>query len=93
MHFELCYYRAIDWAIRHGLKRVEAGAQGPHKLARGYLPVATHSIHWIRDAGFRRAVADYLEHERREVQREIDYLGDFSPFRKDGKYQADEGAI
>jgi predicted N-acyltransferase len=93
LHFELCYYRAIDWAIRHGLKRVEAGAQGPHKLARGYLPVATHSIHWIRDAGFRRAVADYLEHERREVQREIDYLGDFSPFRKDGKYQADEGAI
>jgi len=89
LHFELCYYRAIDWAIRHGLKRVEAGAQGPHKLARGYLPVTTHSIHWIANDSFRRAVDEYLEHERREVQREIDYLSDFSPFRKDGKYQAD----
>ncbi|WP_417516201.1 GNAT family N-acetyltransferase [Minwuia sp.] len=93
LHFELCYYRAIDWAIRHGLKRVEAGAQGPHKLARGYLPVTTHSIHWIADPGFRKAVADYLEHERREVQREIDYLSDFSPFRKGGKHVPDEGAI
>ncbi|WP_416897671.1 MAG: GNAT family N-acetyltransferase [Minwuia sp.] len=93
LHFELCYYRAIDWAIRHGLSRVEAGAQGPHKLARGYLPVTTHSIHWIADPGFRRAVDDYLEHERREVQREIDYLSDLSPFRKGGKYTPDEGAI
>ena len=93
LHFELCYYRAIDWAIRHGLKRVEAGAQGPHKLARGYLPVTTHSLHWIADPGFRRAVAEYLEHERREVEQEIGYLGELSPFRKDGPHKPDEGAI
>lgn len=93
LHFELCYYRAIDWAIRHGLQRVEAGAQGPHKLARGYLPVTTHSVHWIADPGFRRAVAEYLEHERREVEREMDYLGELSPFRKDGPHKPDEDAI
>ena len=63
LHFELCYYQAIDWAIAHGLARVEAGAQGEHKLARGYLPVATHSLHWIADAGFARAVAQYLDAE------------------------------
>jgi predicted N-acyltransferase len=57
LHFELCYYQAIDWAIAHGLQRVEAGAQGEHKLARGYLPVETHSLHWIADPGFREAVA------------------------------------
>ena len=57
LHFELCYYQAIDWAIAHRLARVEAGAQGEHKLARGYLPVATHSLHWIADPGFARAVA------------------------------------
>jgi predicted N-acyltransferase len=57
LHFELCYYQAIDWAIAQGLQRVEAGAQGEHKLARGYLPVETHSLHWIADPGFRAAVA------------------------------------
>jgi len=93
LHFELCYYRAIDWAIRQGLGRVEAGAQGPHKLARGYLPVATHSVHWLAEPDFQQAVSNYLEQERREVEREIDYLSEFSPFRKDGKYQPDEGAI
>lgn len=93
LHFELCYYRAIDWAIDHGLSRVEAGAQGPHKLARGYLPTTTRSVHWIADPGFRKAVADYLQHERQEVQREIDYLDRFSPFRQAGPHVPDDGAV
>ena len=84
LHFELCYYRAIDFAIARGLKRVEAGAQGPHKIARGYLPVRTYSAHWVRDPGFRRALADYLDDERREVEAELDYLGERSPFRRGG---------
>ncbi len=87
LHFETCYYQAIDYAIRHGLARVEAGAQGPHKIARGYMPVPIRSAHWIEHAGFRRAVADYLEHERREVREGIDYLADLSPFRKGEKQQ------
>ena len=82
LHFEACYYQAIDYAIAHGLNRVEAGAQGPHKLARGYLPTRIHSAHYIRDPAFRRAVADYLEHERREVERDMDYLEDRAPFRR-----------
>ncbi|NKB26367.1 MAG: GNAT family N-acetyltransferase [Rhodobacteraceae bacterium] len=82
LHFELCYYRAIDYAIEHGLARVEAGAQGSHKLARGYLPVATHSLHWIAEPGFRRAVADYLAAERRAVDEEIEVLTSYGPFRK-----------
>ncbi|MEX2318571.1 MAG: GNAT family N-acetyltransferase, partial [Bauldia sp.] len=65
LHFELCYYQAIEWGIDHGLKCVEAGAQGEHKLARGYRPTTTYSAHWIADAGFSRAVADYLKAERR----------------------------
>jgi predicted N-acyltransferase len=64
LHFELCYYRAIDFAIAHGLARVEAGAQGEHKLARGYLPHETHSLHFIPDPGFAQAIAQYLEAER-----------------------------
>jgi predicted N-acyltransferase len=56
MHFELCYYQAIDWALAHGLTRVEAGAQGEHKIARGYRPVLCHSLHWIADARFREAM-------------------------------------
>jgi hypothetical protein len=82
LHFEACYYRAIDYAIEHKLARVEAGAQGPHKLARGYLPTHIYSAHWIENRSFRRAVEDYLEHERAEVDREIDYLEEFAPFRK-----------
>jgi predicted N-acyltransferase len=74
LHFELCYYRAIDWAIAHGLARVEAGAQGEHKLARGYLPVATHSLHWIADPGFAKAVARFLEAEGAAVGQEIEVL-------------------
>ena len=82
LHFELCYYRAIDFAISHRMARVEAGAQGEHKLARGYLPVATHSLHWINDANFRAAIADYLERERVAVDHEIEVLTAYGPFRK-----------
>jgi predicted N-acyltransferase len=82
LHFELCYYQAIEWAIAHGLARVEAGAQGEHKLARGYLPVATHSLHWIADPGFARAVAQYLEAEAAAVDREIEVLTAYGPFRR-----------
>ncbi len=82
LHFETCYYRAIDFAIKQGIKRVEAGAQGPHKLARGYLPVKTRSAHWLRDEGFHRAVADFLEAESREMDAEINYLNQHSPFKK-----------
>jgi uncharacterized protein len=84
LHFECCYYRAIDFAIEHGLARVEAGAQGPHKIQRGYLPVATYSAHWIRDPALRDAVANYLVRERRAVRHERDALEEeFSPFRKE----------
>lgn len=82
LHFEVCYYRAIDYAIKHGLARVEAGAQGPHKLSRGYLPTHTYSAHWIRDKGFRDAVTDYLKRERFAVDHDIDMLDAFSPFKK-----------
>ena len=82
LHFELCYYRAIDWALANGLRRVEAGAQGQHKLARGYLPVATHSLHWIADARFRDAVERYLVAERRAVDEEIEVLTEYGPFRR-----------
>jgi predicted N-acyltransferase len=82
LHFEACYYQAIDWAIRHGLESVEAGAQGEHKLARGYLPVETHSLHWFADEGFAEAVARYLEAEREAVGQEIEVLTSYGPFRK-----------
>ncbi|MCX7890545.1 MAG: GNAT family N-acetyltransferase [Rhodobacteraceae bacterium] len=82
LHFELCYHQAIDWAIAQGLARVEAGAQGEHKLARGYLPAATHSLHYIADPGFRAAVARYLEAERRATGEEIEVLTAFGPFRR-----------
>ncbi len=82
LHFELCYYRAIDIAIARGLARVEAGAQGGHKLARGYGPVATWSAHFIADPGFRRAVADFLEQERRAEEAEMQWLEGHMPFRR-----------
>jgi predicted N-acyltransferase len=82
LHFELCYYQAIEAAIARGLARVEAGAQGGHKLARGYEPVRTWSMHWIADPGFRAAVADFLERERLGVAQEQLYLGERTPFRK-----------
>jgi predicted N-acyltransferase len=83
LHFELCYYQAIEWALAHGLKRVEAGAQGEHKLARGYLPALTYSAHWIADPGFRRAVADYLKRERLQVERDAEILSEAAPFRQE----------
>jgi uncharacterized protein len=83
LHFEVCYYQAIDFAIQHKLARVEAGAQGAHKLARGYLPVKTYSAHWIRDPGLRRAIADYLKRERSAVAHEIALLDEESPYRKE----------
>jgi uncharacterized protein len=82
LHFELCYYQAIDWAIAQGLSRVEAGAQGEHKLARGYLPTPVHSLHYIRDPAFRAAVARYLAEERRAVDEEIEVLTAYGPFRR-----------
>ncbi len=82
LHFELCYYQAIDYAIAHGLSTVEAGAQGEHKLARGYLPTATWSLHWMRDAGFGRAVGEYLEAERDAVDHEIEILTEYGPFKQ-----------
>jgi predicted N-acyltransferase len=82
LHFEVCYYQAIDYAIEKGLARVEAGAQGEHKLARGYLPVTTYSAHWIRDPGLRRAIARYLEEERRAVAATGAVLAEYAPYRK-----------
>lgn len=84
LHFELCYYQAIDAAIARGLSRVEAGAQGEHKLARGYVPVTTWSAHYLPDPNFRRAVADYLERERAAVAHEQEFLGELTPFRRGG---------
>ncbi len=82
LHFEVCYHQAIDFAIARGLKTVEAGAQGEHKLARGYMPVTTHSAHYIAHPGLRDAVADYLEQERRDVAEIGEYLSERGPFRK-----------
>ena len=82
LHFELCYYQAIEWAIAHGLARVEAGAQGAHKLARGYRPVATVSAHFIPDTGFRTAVADFVARESLMVAADIDAMDMATPFRR-----------
>ncbi len=84
LHFEVCYYQAIDFALASGLARVEAGAQGAHKLARGYMPVTTHSAHYIADPGFRQAVEDYLDRERQHIAFENQALADQGPFRKPG---------
>ncbi|MGH6942603.1 MAG: GNAT family N-acetyltransferase [Geminicoccaceae bacterium] len=81
LHFEACYYRAIDFAIERGLARVEAGAQGQHKLQRGYEPVPTYSAHWVRDPGFRGAIERFLAQERREMTAEIEQLRDLLPYR------------
>jgi predicted N-acyltransferase len=82
LHFELCYYQAIDIAIKDGLARVEAGAQGQHKLARGYLPTQTHSLHWVGDPGFADAIGSYLKAERDAVEEEIEVLTEYGPFRR-----------
>jgi predicted N-acyltransferase len=82
LHFETCYYQAIDFAIARGLRKVEAGAQGEHKLLRGYQPVATYSAHFIAHAGLRRAVADYLQAEREAIAENIEELGQAGPFKR-----------
>ncbi|WP_299724243.1 GNAT family N-acetyltransferase [Devosia sp.] len=82
LHFELCYYQAIDFAIQHKLQVVEAGAQGEHKLARGYAPASTYSVHWIAHPGLRAAVADFLEQERASVEHQQEMLDQYTPFRK-----------
>jgi len=84
LHFEACYYQAIDYAIAHGLKRVEAGAQGEHKIQRGYLPTPTYSAHWIANRSFRTAVDDYLKRERAAMLEQMADLATLSPFRKAG---------
>lgn len=81
LHFECCYYQAIEFALAHRLKRVEAGAQGEHKLARGYLPTKTYSAHWIANASFSEAVDEYLKRERLHVDHDIEALSEYSPFR------------
>jgi len=81
LHFELCYYQAIEWACAHGLARVEAGAQGEHKVARGYEPVVTRSAHFIPNRSFREAVADFIEAERSGVDREVEWLRGSLPYR------------
>src|SRR5205085_2464038 len=82
LHFEVCYYQAIDFTIRRGLKTVEAGAQGEHKIARGYLPQTTYSAHYIADRGFRQAVGEYLQREREYVAEAVRELTEAGPFRK-----------
>ncbi|MFK7791804.1 MAG: GNAT family N-acetyltransferase [Devosiaceae bacterium] len=89
LHFEVCYYQAIDYAIAHGLARVEAGAQGSHKLARGYTPAITTSMHYIPNPSFRQAVADYLVGEREQVMFDTQYLEQRTPFRKSGGQTTD----
>ncbi|MGB6936994.1 MAG: GNAT family N-acetyltransferase, partial [Xanthobacteraceae bacterium] len=83
LHFELCYYQAIDYAIAHKMQRVEAGAQGEHKISRGYMPTTTFSAHYIADPGLRRAIADYLVRERAYVAAAGQELSELAPFRKD----------
>ena len=83
LHFELCYYQAIDYAIAHKMQRVEAGAQGEHKISRGYMPTTTYSAHYIADPGLRRAIADYLVRERAYVAAAGEELSELAPFRKD----------
>jgi uncharacterized protein len=87
LHFEICYYQAIEYAIAHKLARVEAGAQGEHKLARGYLPATTYSAHYIADPGLRRAIDDYLARERAYVEAAGRELLEASPFRKDAAHE------
>ncbi|MCB8874215.1 GNAT family N-acetyltransferase [Acidisoma silvae] len=84
LHFELCYYRAIDFAIEHGIARVEAGAQGEHKIQRGYLPVPTFSAHWLTHSGLRQAVASFLEEERPSILQHMEELSELSPFKDEG---------
>jgi predicted N-acyltransferase len=85
LHFELCYYQAIDYAIAHGLKRVEAGAQGEHKIQRGYTPKPTYSAHWIDHPGLSAAVADFLSAERPAMLQTMAAMEEDSPYKKLGE--------
>jgi predicted N-acyltransferase len=85
LHFEACYYRAIDFAIEHGIERVEAGTQGPHKVQRGYEPVRTYSAHLIRDPGLRDPVADFVRRESRQITREMEAMAEMTPYRRNGE--------
>ncbi len=91
LHFDTCYYQAMDFAIANKLSRVEAGAQGPHKLARGYLPVLTHSLHYLSDPRLSKAVEDYLEHERNAVAEHGRALSRLSPFRSSHESEEEDG--
>jgi predicted N-acyltransferase len=82
LHFEACYYQAIDYAIAHKLARVEAGTQGPHKVQRGYEPVRTYSAHWIADRRFKNAIAQFLERERPAIARDMEAMAAHAPFRR-----------
>ena len=81
LHFELCFYQAIEWACDNGLASVQAGAQGEHKIARGYEPVLTRSAHFLPNQGFREAVADFVDRERAAVAQEIEWLRRDLPYR------------
>ncbi|MEO7558250.1 MAG: GNAT family N-acetyltransferase, partial [Gammaproteobacteria bacterium] len=81
LHFELCYYRAIDYYIANGLQRFEAGAQGEHKISRGFLPEPTWSAHWLSHPGFSRAIENFLDHEKCQMEYYMDELGGHSPFK------------
>ena len=82
LHFEICYYQAIDFAIENNILNVEAGAQGPHKLSRGYLPKKTYSMHWISNQEFRNALESYLSHEKKIISENIKIYDKYSPFKK-----------
>lgn len=82
LHFEICYYQAIEFAIKSKLTKIEAGAQGDHKLSRGYIPVTTNSMHWIENSSFRNAVDNYLDQERTLVRKDMEYLNELTPFKK-----------
>ena len=81
LYFETCFYRGIEFAIENDISKVEAGAQGPHKISRGYLPNPTYSLHWIKDPGFRQAVSEFLKSERIGVENEMETLANLSPFK------------
>ena len=82
LHFEVCYYQAIEYAIKNGLTKVEAGAQGEHKLSRGYEPTITHSAHWIDNPSFKDAIENFLNQERKAVDQDVEYLKNYLPFKK-----------
>ena len=85
LHFEICYYQAIEFAIKNKLTKVEAGAQGDHKLSRGYIPTATNSMHWIENPSFRNAIENYLDQERTIIGKDMEYLNKLTPFKNSKK--------